>query len=72
MFKVYEIVNCNGVRIEHIVATDERQALCLYLMNHEELIDMMLWKSTDYSGGWRLAEYDREDEYLCAREAKRY
>ena len=71
MVKLYEIVDYNGVHVEYITAISERQALCLYLLNHEELTDMMLWKSTDYSGGWRLAEYDHEDECLIAREAKR-
>ena len=72
MLKVFEIVDYNGIRKEFIVATDSRQALCLYLLNHEELTDMMLWKSVDYASSWRLAEYDHEDEYLIAREAKRY
>lgn len=69
---VYEIIDCYGNRCELIRADNERQALCLYLMNHEELTDMMLWKSTDFLGAWKLAEYDNEDDYLRAREAKRY
>ena len=69
---IYEIIDSNGKRIELIEAESERQALCLYLMNHEELTDMMLWKSMDFLGSWRLAEYDKEYEYLSAREAKRY
>lgn len=69
---VYEIVDCDGIHIEYIRAKDERQALCLYLMNHEELTDMILWKSTDYFCRWKIAEYDNEDEYLTARKAKRY
>ena len=47
---VYEIIDCYGNRCELIRADSERQALCLYLMNHEELTDMMLWKSTDFLG----------------------
>ena len=72
MDRVYEIVDYDGIHREYIRADNERQALCLYLMNHEELTDMMLWKSTDFMGSWKLAEYDNEDEYLRAREAKRY
>lgn len=72
MDRVYEIVDYDGIHREYIRADSERQALCLYLMNHEELTDMMLWKSTDFMGGWKLAGYDNEDAYLRAREAKRY
>jgi hypothetical protein len=35
-------------------------------MAHEELDDMMLWNSA-FGGGWRLAEYDKEDFFLIAR-----
>jgi hypothetical protein len=69
---IYEIIDSNGKRIELIEAESERQALCIYLMNHEELTDMMLWKSADFLGSWKLAEYDNEDDCLMAREAKRY
>lgn len=72
MDRVYEIIDCNGIHYEYIRANNERHALCIYLMNHEELNDVMLWKSTDYFGGWKLANYDNEEEYLRAREAKRY
>jgi hypothetical protein len=69
---IYEIIDSNGKRIELIEAESERQALCIYLMNHEELTDVVLWKSVDYRRSWRLAEYDNEDECLMARVAKRY
>ena len=49
----YEIIDSNGRRIELIQAESERQALCLYLMNHEELTDVVLWKSVDYRRSWR-------------------
>ena len=68
---VYEIIDYDGKHHEYIRADNDRQALCLYLINHEELTDMMLWKSTDFLGGWRLAKYDNEDEGLRARKAKR-
>ena len=68
----YEIFDSTGRRIELIQAESERQALCIYLMNHEELTGVMLWKSVDFLGSWRLAEYDKEDECLMARVAKRY
>ena len=61
----YEIVNTDGNIVEYIKAKDERQALCKYLMEHEELFDMMLWQ--DYSNKWKLAVYDCEDKYLYAR-----
>lgn len=69
---IYEIIDSNGKRIELIEAESERQALCRYLMNHEELTGVHLWKSVDLWRSWRLAEYDKEDECLMAREAKRY
>ena len=68
--EVFEIVNHNGNIVERIRADRERQALCIYLMNHEELTDMMLWRNPFFE--WRLAEYDNEDEYFKARKAKRY
>lgn len=64
--KEFEIINFDGNVIECIRAKDERQALCIYLMNHEELNDMMLWYG-GWRGNWKLAEYDTEDEYIYAR-----
>ena len=68
----FEIIDSSGIHKEYIQAESERQALCLYLMNHEELTDVVLWKSVDYRRSWRLAEYDNEDDCIMAREAKRY
>ena len=65
--KTFEIINHYGEIVEYIHADDERQALCMYLMKHEELNDMMLWKSAYLSNKWKLAEYDNEEEYLMAR-----
>lgn len=62
---VFEIVDYCGNVIEYVGANNERQALCTYVMNHEELIDIMLWKTP--TGMWKLAEYDSEDFYLFAR-----
>lgn len=70
--EVFEIVSYDGIHRGYAEANNERQALCLYLMNHEELTDMMLWKSSDYPDIWKLAEYDNEDEYLYARRARRF
>lgn len=61
----YEIITVDGDIIEYIRAKDERQALCIYLMNHEELNDAMLWETP--TGHWRLAEYDNEDNFIFAR-----
>ena len=63
--EVFEIVDCNGNIVEYVQANNERQALCIYLTNHEELEDMMLWRNI--SGNWKLAEYDNEDECMSAR-----
>lgn len=63
--KVFEIVNVDGKIIEYVNAENERQALCKYLMLHEELTDMMLWKN--FCNTWKLAEYDNEDNYMYAR-----
>ncbi len=65
--KTFEIINHCGEVVEYIQAENERQALCKYLMKHEELNDMMLWKSVYYPNEWKLAEYDREEECLRAR-----
>ena len=70
--KVFEIVTYDGIHKGCVEAKSERQALCIYLMEHEELYDMMLWWSTFNLGRWQLAEYDCEDQYLWAREAKSY
>jgi hypothetical protein len=37
-------------------------------MNHPEMNDAMLWLSAN--GTWKLAEYDHEDEYMYAKEAR--
>lgn len=65
--KTFEIINHCGEVVDYIQAENERQALCKYLMEHEELNDMMLWKSAYYPSEWKLAEYDCEDECLRAR-----
>ena len=64
---VFEIVNYYGTSYGCVRADNERQALCKYLMEHEELNDMMLWESADYPNIWKLAEYDNEDNYVYAR-----
>lgn len=69
--EVFEIIDRYGERYGYISADNERQALCKYLMEHEELEDMMLWKSTTYNR-WKLAEYDNENEYLYARITRRF
>ena len=64
--KTFEIVyECKNV-LEHVQANTSREALCIYLMCHEELEDMMLWKSA--FGTWKLAEYDNEDNCIIAVE----
>ena len=65
--KKFKIINSDGEMLEMVFANNERQALCIYLMNHVELTDMMFWKSS-FDGRWRLAEYASEDTYLCAQE----
>lgn len=67
--KVFEIVTCYGEVVCSVKANDERQALCVYLLIHEELNDMMLWQSMD-GGMWKLAEYDCEGQFMFAREGK--
>ena len=65
--EVFEIVTYDGKSLSLIKADNERQALCMYLMNHEELNDMMLWQSVNYPHKWKLAEYDDEYNYIYAR-----
>lgn len=65
--EVFEIGNRYAEVYCYVTAENERQALCKYLMEHEELDDMMLWKSVSYPFNWKLAKYDNEEEYLVAR-----
>lgn len=62
---IYEIVDSNGKVIEYVRANTEKQALCIYIANHAELVDVMLWYSN--SNMWKLAEYDDEENFLFAR-----
>lgn len=64
-WNIYEYAS--GCIVATVEARTAREALLKYLMEHEELNDMMLWKSTDRQDGWRLAEYDNEDEFLYAK-----
>lgn len=70
--EVFEILGRYGDNHGYVQADNERQALCKYLMEHEELDDMMLWKSVFYPNEWKLAPYDHEDEYLYARKTRRF
>lgn len=62
---IYEIVDCNGKVVEYVRASTEKQALCIYIANHAELVDIMLWYSN--SNMWKLAEYDDEENFMFAR-----
>lgn len=62
--ETFEIIDYNEVSYGYVKADNERQALCKYLMEHEELNDVMLWQSI--SGKWKLAEFYGEDEYFYA------
>lgn len=62
---IYEIVNCNGKVVEHVRANTEKQALCIYIASHAELVDVMLWYSNNNM--WKLAEYDDEENFMFAR-----
>jgi hypothetical protein len=62
---IYEIVDHNGKVVEHVRANTEKQALCIYIANHAELVDVMLWYSN--SNIWKLAEYDDEENFMFAR-----
>lgn len=57
----------SGCIVATIEARTAREALLKYLMEHEELNDMMIWKSTDRQDGWHLAPYDHEEEFLYAK-----
>ena len=64
---IYEIVTHYGEIVGCVTAYDDRQALCIYLLDHEEMDDAMLWR--DVNNLWKLAEYDDEDNFLFARPA---
>ena len=70
--EVFEIVDNYGNSYDYIRANNQREALCMYLMQHEELEDTMLWKSKDWKQDWKLAKYDDEENYLYARIARRF
>lgn len=64
--KQFNIVNANGTVIDRVKANDERHALCVFLMKHPELDDMMLYKGAiDHK--WLLAEYDYEEYAMTAK-----
>ena len=65
--KIFQIIGSNGELVCYVKAENERHALCVYLACHEELDDMMLWKSTR-EGKWKLAKYDCEEEFMFAKE----
>ena len=70
--KTFKIMQ-DGNELAAIEANTEREALCIYLMNHEEMIDVMLWRAKksctdDYI--WKLAKYDDEDNYIIAIEVR--
>lgn len=72
--KTFKIVQ-NGKEIYQVKAKTEREALCKYLMHHEEMIDAMLWRAKAYFTDnyvWKLAEYDDEDNCMIAIEAKNF
>lgn len=48
-----------------IEARTAREALVRYLLEHEELDDVMLWKSCG-SDSWRLAPYDESENFMYA------
>lgn len=70
--EVFEIIDYYGNRYGYVQADNDRQALCKYLIEHEELEDMMLWKSAYFPNEWKLAKYDHDDEYLRARKMRRF
>ena len=64
---------CRKYNIEIVKANTEREALCIYLMNHAEMIDAMLWRAKAYFTDdyvWKLASYDDEDNCMTAIEVK--
>lgn len=65
---IFAIIDHNGKTVEYVKANNEKQALCIYLANHDELTDVMLWISAT-NRTWKLAEYDSEEEYLTARKS---
>ena len=70
--KTFKIMQ-NGNKIATVDANTEREALCIYLMNHEEMIDAMLWRAKAYFTDdyvWKLANYDDEDNCMIAIEVR--
>ena len=70
--KIFKIMQ-NGNKIATVRANTEREALCIYLMNNEEMTDAMLWRAKAYFTDdyvWKLANYDDEDNYMIAIEVR--
>lgn len=59
--------NSDGKLVGVVEAKTAREALVKYLLEHEELDDVMLWKSCDRDNSWRLAPYDEEENFMYAR-----
>lgn len=62
--KTFEITDNRGNIFERIKANSAREALCIYLMKHEELVYMSLYRCP--LDVWKLAE--NSDNYLLAIE----
>jgi hypothetical protein len=70
--KIFKLIQ-NGREIGVAQANTEREALCKYLLYHEEMTDAMLWRAKAYFTDeyvWKLAEYDDEENCIIAIEKK--
>jgi hypothetical protein len=67
--KKFKITTDNGTVIDTVNATDERRALCIYLMKHPEIKGVELQQGIFY-GKWMLIDCNNRDYRLFAKEAK--
>lgn len=69
IMKKFKIITDNGTVIDYVNATDERRALCIYLMKHPEIKGVELQQGIFY-GKWMLIDCNNRDYRLFAKEAK--
>lgn len=67
--KKFKIITDNRTVIDCVSATDERQALCVYLMEHPEIEGIELRRGIVY-GHWMLVDCNNREYRLFAKEAK--
>ena len=67
--KKFKIITDNHTVVDCVNASDERRALCIYLMKHPGIKDVELRRGIFY-GHWMLIDCNNREYRLFAKEAK--